>query len=205
MEEEVFWFPSERSKFRIVLLHGWGADAEDLMPIGRDLIDGIGGNIELVSLRAPKAHPQGLGRQWYSLFPADWEEAEKAVIDLRLRLENLSTINIPLQKTVLFGFSQGGAMAMASGCELPLAGLIVCSGYPHKKLKLSESLPPIFFSHGYEDPVVPIQATKELINKIEMKNIIPQVNLFDGGHEIPQDLYEEIKSFLKKCFLNKIN
>jgi hypothetical protein len=35
---------------------------------------------------------------------------------------------------VLFGFSQGGAMALDSGCALPIAGLISCSGYPHPNL-----------------------------------------------------------------------
>ena len=30
MEEEVFCFPSEIAKYRLVVLHGWGADAEDL-------------------------------------------------------------------------------------------------------------------------------------------------------------------------------
>ena len=90
-------------------------------------------------------------------------KAEKSVIELRLRLENLSTVDIPLDKTVLFGFSQGGAMALASGFSLPLAGLIICSGYPHKELIISGKVPPVFLSHGNDDPVVPLQATKELI------------------------------------------
>ncbi len=201
MEKKVFCFPSEIAKFRLVLLHGWGADADDLMPIGKELIKGIGESVELVSLNAPYVHPQGFGRQWYSLFPADWIEAEKSVIDLRLRLENVSTLEVPLEKTVLFGFSQGGAMAIASGCGLPLAGLIVCSGYPHKNLIFSGKLPPVFLSHGNEDPVVPKEATKELVKLIEQRNKSPQTELFEGGHEIPESIYKEITNFLKKCFI----
>ena len=201
MEQEVFRFPSHIAKYRLVLLHGWGADAEDLLPVGKHLIEDISENIELVSLRAPQAHPQGLGRQWYSLFPTNWKEAEKSVIELRLRLVSLSTVEIPLEKTVLFGFSQGAAMVMAVGLTLPLAGLVVCSGYPHKNLILDHYVPPVFLSHGTNDPVVPIQATKELIKLFDQKGIIPQINLFEGAHEIPEAIHEEIRIFMRKCFI----
>ena len=55
MEKEVFCFPSEIAKFRLVLLHGLGADAEDLMHLGKELIDGISQSIELVSLKLIKS------------------------------------------------------------------------------------------------------------------------------------------------------
>ena len=92
-------------------------------------------------------------------------------------------------------------MAIAAGCVLPLAGLIVCSGYPHKNLRFPENLPPIFLSHGNDDPVVPKEATKELVKLLEQKNQFPQIKFFEGGHEIPKDIYREIRYFIKKCFL----
>ncbi len=202
MEQEVFYFPSEKAQYRLVLLHGWGADAEDLMPLGMQLIQGIDEPIELLSLRAPQPHPQGIGRQWYRLFPPDWKEAEKSVIELRLRLEKISTLDIPLEKTVLFGFSQGGAMAIAAGCKLPLAGLVVCSGYSHKILDFHEDIPPVFLSHGKNDPVVPIEANKELEKLFYRNKRICENKIFNGGHEIPQEIYGDITFFIRRCFID---
>ncbi len=201
MQEEVFWFPSEKAEYRLVLLHGWGAEAEDLMPLGRLLIEGIDKNIQLVSFRAPIDHPEGIGRQWYSLFPPDWIEAEKSVLDLKLRLENLAKLDIPLEKTVLLGFSQGAAMAIASGFKLPLAGIVACSGYVHKNFTFPKKVPPVFLSHGNNDSVVPVNATKELVKVFDQNSIIHQRVFFDGGHEISQEIYIEIEKFMKKCFL----
>ena len=58
------------------------------------------------------------------MFPADWSDASEAEKNLECRLKILSNASVPLEKTVLFGFSQGGAMAIATGVNLPLAGLI---------------------------------------------------------------------------------
>ena len=33
----------------------------------------------MISLNAPNTHPQGVGRQWYELFPANWYQAQEAV------------------------------------------------------------------------------------------------------------------------------
>ena len=91
MEEELFCFPSETATHRLILLHGWGADAEDLMSLGKDLVNSLEDfEVELVSLRAPQMHPEGIGRQWYGLFPAEWDQASEAVQSLK----GLSLIHI---------------------------------------------------------------------------------------------------------------
>ena len=60
----------ERAARRLVLLHGWGADADDLLDLGQELVDAT---VSVVALRAPQAHPGGFGRQWYPLSPApEW-------------------------------------------------------------------------------------------------------------------------------------
>ena len=71
---------------RLVLLHGWGADGDDLRPLGDALKARLGGSLDLVSLDAPELHPQGSGRQWYGLFPAQWDAVPAAVNHLQQRL-----------------------------------------------------------------------------------------------------------------------
>ena len=57
---------SQRAKHRIILIHGWGADAEDLLSIGQEIVEMSKVDFEVISLRAPGFHPNKIGRQWYS-------------------------------------------------------------------------------------------------------------------------------------------
>ncbi|KGG16661.1 MULTISPECIES: alpha/beta hydrolase [unclassified Prochlorococcus] len=204
MEEELFCFPSKTASHRLVLLHGWGADAEDLLPLGQSLVESLQTSIELIALRAPDPHPEGVGRQWYGLFPPDWNEAGKAISELYIRLKKLDSTQISLRKTILMGFSQGGAMAIATGAKLPLAGLIACSAYPHPDFMPPSNLPPVLITHGIQDPVVPINASKNLFELLERKNSKIELEIFDGVHEIPQEINLRIQLFIEKCFENSI-
>ena len=44
--EEDFCFPSKMATHRLILLHGWGADAKDLFPLGKNLLKGIEKEVE---------------------------------------------------------------------------------------------------------------------------------------------------------------
>ncbi len=188
------------SDSRLVLLHGWGADASDLIPIGKELVRIKGQKIEIVALEAPHLHPDGQGRQWYQLFPTDWSNVPLAVMELTAKITSLETVEIPLKRTIVLGFSQGGAMALASGCELPLAGVIACSAYPHQAWEPNLERPPILLTHGKQDEIVPFEALKILENKLLPGNSFLETREFEGGHEINFSLIEDIKIFVQKCF-----
>ena len=169
---------------RLVLLHGWGADADDLRPLGRSLSDLHASSLEVIALDAPHPHPETDGRQWYGLFPARWDEVPDAVAELKDRLLKLDGGTEALQSTVLFGFSQGGAMALNCGCDLPLAGVISCSGYPHPDWQPGQTHPDVLLLHGKQDNIVPIEAIDAIwdrLNKDRRERMV-----FDDGHTIPQ-------------------
>ena len=92
---------SQTAKHRIILIHGWGADADDLLPIGREIKEISQVDFEIISLRAPGLHPNNIGRQWYGLYPPDWNEAENEVNKLALSIKKFDSFNIPLKKTIL--------------------------------------------------------------------------------------------------------
>ena len=128
---------------RLVLLHGWGANGADLKPLGDRLARECSKALEVVCLEAPELHPdQPGGRQWYGLFPAQWDAVPAAIERLKAQLQSLSSSGLGLERTVVFGFSQGGAMALEGGCALPIAGLISCSGYPHPNWAPPQQHPP---------------------------------------------------------------
>tara|TARA_Y100001968_G_scaffold136097_1_gene124110 strand:+ start:2915 stop:3514 length:600 start_codon:yes stop_codon:yes gene_type:complete len=199
MKEELVSLNTPDATNRLILLHGWGADAKDLIPVGEILRTGFIKKLDVISLNAPHDHPQGIGRQWYSLFPPDWSEVPSAVNSLRFRLKAMATKKIPLERTVLLGFSQGGAMALATGCNLPLAGLIGCSAYPHPSLEFPKNSPPIFLTHGKNDDVVPISAMESIIQL--KRNTEIETTTFNGGHEIPPILIPKILEVIKSWLL----
>ena len=190
--------PSTKARARLILLHGWGADAGDLMPLGQALAETIATPLELVALQAPQLQTQGSGRQWYGLFPADWAAVPAAVERLKKRINNLGSTEIPLEATVLLGFSQGGAMAMAAGCDLPLAGLIACSAYPHPKWQAPLIRPPVLLLHGRQDDVVPHSAALTLKEDLVQSNQACDLFSFDNGHAIPVEAQAEMKKALKR-------
>ena len=188
---------------RLVLLHGWGADADDLLDLGELL---VGPQVSVVALRAPEPHPYGAGRQWYGLQPIDWSVLPAAREGLNGRLAALAG-SVPLERTVLLGFSQGGAMALDVGSGLPLAGIVACSGYPHEgwqpsataSTMASATLPPVLLSHGHEDPVVPFAASEAVLERLELAGGQVRLLPFRGGHTIDQAVLPEIASFVRHC------
>ena len=122
---------SQSATHRIILIHGWGADSDDLLIFGKEITEKINFDFEVISLRAPGLHPSGHGRQWYGLYPHDWNGAQVEVNKLLDTLKKFDTDQIPLSKTILLGFSQGAAMAIDAGFKLNLGLIVACSGYPH--------------------------------------------------------------------------
>jgi phospholipase/carboxylesterase len=185
---------------RLVLLHGWGADADDLLELGRLL---VGPAVSVVALQAPLPHPAGVGRQWYDLQQPGWPQLPAARKQLRQRLEALGG-DVALNQTVLLGFSQGAAMALdvATGAGgLPVAGLIGCSGYPHPDWTPQAGLAQaVLLSHGRQDPVVPYQASEALREQLQSAGAAVELLGFDGGHAIEPALFPTIRQFLTRCW-----
>jgi len=177
---------------RLVLLHGWGADADDLLDLGELL---VGPEVEVVALRAPEPHPYGPGRQWYGLQPIDWSALPAARADLRRRLERLAA-ELPLAQTVVLGFSQGGAMALDVASQLPVAGIVACSGYPHEDWRPVAPLPPVLLTHGEQDPVVTFAAGEEVLRRLRSGGASAELLPFAGGHTIDPAVLPAIGRFI---------
>ena len=198
MHHEYVSIGSQNSSHRIILLHGWGADADDLLPVGKSIIHNSCFDFELISLAAPSFRLNDMGRQWYSLFPPDWNEAEIAVAKLLDTLNAFNKTKISLKKTVLFGFSQGGAMAIDAGLSLDLGLVISCSGYSHPKWNPIKNNP-VLLSHGLQDDVVPVNASREILKRLgNESNINNELYEYNCSHTIHQDFIEVIRLKIKE-------
>jgi len=198
-DPEALWRGPLQASRRLVLLHGWGADADDLLELGLELVDG---DVSVVALRAPWPHPAGSGRQWYDLQHPAWPDLPEARSQLRGRLLALGA-TVPLEATALLGFSQGAAMALDVGCGdvageegLPLAALISCSGYPHPLWQPRRPQPTVLLTHGEQDGVVPFAACEAIAQQLEAAGGTVRQLAFNGGHSIDVGLFPAIRATL---------
>ncbi|MBG1265053.1 alpha/beta hydrolase [Nostoc sp. WHI] len=182
----------------IVTLHGWGANAKDVASL-LPLINLP--NYQFVLPDAPFSYPYSPGgRAWYDLRVENMyqglAESRQLLIDFLKSLED--STGVPLSRTILSGFSQGGAMTLDVGSKLPLAGLVVMSGYLHPDaLTTAKSgIPPTLITHGKYDEVVPLQAALKARETLESLRVAVDYHEFDMGHEINPQTLEVLRNFI---------
>ncbi|MBD2144263.1 alpha/beta hydrolase [Sphaerospermopsis sp. FACHB-1194] len=184
----------------IVTLHGWGANAQDVESLSSyfNLPD-----CEFLFPNAPYPYPYSpVGRAWYDLQEETMyqglEASRQLLIDWLQSLESMT--GVPLSRTVLSGFSQGGAMTLDVGLTLPLAGLVVMSGYPHPQLANLQkgNFPPTLIMHGTQDQVVPLSAATKAKAVAEALGVVVEYHEFVMGHEINLEMLQVLRKFVIK-------
>lgn len=191
--------PNPEAQGAIVALHGWGANCNDLVSLA-PLINLP--NYQWIFPEAPFDHPMPNGKMWYDLQNLDADGLAKSCELLSQFLEDLPTLTgIPLDKTFLLGFSQGGAMTLDVGLVFPLAGLISLSGYLHiaeEELQelADEAFPPILIAHGTLDPVVPISAARNAKQLFESLGATVEYAEYQMQHEILPETCDRIHEFV---------
>lgn len=109
-----------------------------------------------------------------------------------------ATTGVPLSRTVLAGFSQGAAMTLDVGLGLPLAGLVVLSGYLHPITEaLTQGIPPVLIVHGRQDQIVPIKAAQQARDTLTEIGATIQYHELDMGHEIQPAVLMLIRNFIQ--------
>lgn len=165
---------------------------------------------QLVFPDAPFPYPYAAGgRMWYD-FPSHFNfqstpefSDRKDLSTSRQRLtdflKELPATGVPLSRTILGGFSQGGAMTLDVGLGLPLAGLMVLSGYLHAPIApQSTPVPPILMVHGRQDTVVPLAAAQRALHSLQALGVDVRYQEFDMGHEIQPIVLAQVQSFVKE-------
>src|SRR5476649_1454469 len=117
---------SGTARHLVVFLHGYGADGNDLIDIGRTW-QGLLPDAAFVSPHAPRPCGQApVGREWFPLTFRDpnerWVGVQAAAPGLNNFLDaELKRRNLPPQALALVGFSQGTMMALHVGLRRPVA------------------------------------------------------------------------------------
>jgi len=143
----------------LVLLHGRGADENDLYPL-LDLLDPER-RLLGVTPGGPLHLPPG-GRHWYALGGIPTPDPATFFATAPRLAAFLDTLPVPIDRVVLGGFSQGAVMswAMALGPDRPRPAAVVAlsgflpqvQGYPLDPARLAGV--PVAVAHGTLDPVI---------------------------------------------------
>jgi phospholipase/carboxylesterase len=202
----------------VILLHGWGAPGDDLVPLG-DVLEAPGRL--LVFPEAPLGSPGG-GRAWWALDLARLQAARARGEERDLRQETPPGLaearaqvtalvaevarrtRVAPTSLLLGGFSQGAMLATDVTLATPAAvgGLVVLSGSlvaePEWTAHLQVMKPgfPIFMSHGRGDPVLPFRLAEALRDLVQASHHEVTWVPFQGGHEIPRPVLTGLVAFL---------
>lgn len=150
----------------VVFVHGYGADGNDLIGIGRHWAGALP-DIAFVAPHAPEpcAMSPG-GRQWFALTMRDPAEVPRGVAQAAPALdafltEELARTGLPAGTMALVGFSQGTMMALDVGLRRSprLAAIVGYSGLlarPDQLATAPKPTPPVVLMHGDQDEVLPV-------------------------------------------------
>lgn len=157
-----------KARHLVVFLHGYGADGNDLIDIGRHWAPFLP-DTAFVSPHAPEPCAEApVGRQWFPLSVIDPHHIEQGVRNAAPALNafldaELSSLGLGDADLALVGFSQGTMMALEVGPRRPgpIAGIVGYSGMlagPERLAEEANGKSPILLIHGEADPLIPVVA-----------------------------------------------
>ena len=156
------------AKSLVVFLHGYGADGNDLIDIGRMWAPAMP-TAAFVSPHAPEPCAESpTGRQWFPLAGVDPTKLRDGVVHAAPVLDafldaELARHRLTDDRLVVVGFSQGTMMALHVAprrAQAP-AGAVGYSGLlPAPEFLAAEvrHKPPVLLVHGDADPLIPAVA-----------------------------------------------
>jgi len=195
----------------IVLVHGYGADGNDLIGLSGPWAQAMP-SVAFVAPHGPD--PCGMspmGRQWFPLTNMGAEERRDGVrhaapildafIDKELERYGLSD-----EQLALVGFSQGTMLSLHVGLRraqppaaiIGYSGMLTGTGYLEDEVTVK---PPILLVHGSHDDVISVSALEHASKALQGVGIDVHSHISEGvGHGVAPDGMELGASFLKSAF-----
>ena len=198
----------------VIWLHGLGADGHDFEPIVPELRLPPELPLRFIFPHAP-VRPVTLNngypmRAWFDIVkiglnqPRDLAGMQASQASVEVLIAREQERGIPPARIVVAGFSQGGAVALYSGLQHPakLAGIMALSTY----LPLGEgmdfsiapanTLTPIFYGHGTQDPVVPLQLGEYTRNWLTSQGCMVSWHSYAMPHSVSAEEITHIRAWL---------
>ena len=201
----------EPAKHLVVFLHGYGADGNDLIDIGRYWAEQLP-DTAFVSPHAPEPCGQApMGRQWFDLPAIDLDVIDRGARAAAGTIQGfldaeLERHGFDESRLALVGFSQGAMMALEVGLRRPhpVAGIVGYSGMIAGPDRLAGEItvrPPVLMVHGEADPLVPVMALHASVPVLGAVDVPVEWHIRPGlEHGIDPEGLELGARFLKQAF-----
>lgn len=200
----------------ILALHGWGANAMDLLGVAPYLCNG---RFLVICPQGPVEVPLGPGAVGYGWFPLtlgappDVPAILAARDKLRLFLDACAArYPIDRRKLVVLGFSQGGVLAYGLALAEPerfSAAAVLSSWFPQElasgmSLTADGGYPPIFIQHGSGDELIEIGRARQSVERLRDLRIPVTYREYEMGHQISQRSLADLTAWLEDKVLSPI-
>jgi len=205
----------------VILLHGFGAPGDDLVPLGDALA--VPPGTRFIFPEGPLSLSFGYGdaRAWWLIDMARLEadraagrirdlsaEVPRGLPQAREALEQLlielpRVLPVDYKRTVIGGFSQGAMLTcdVAMRTAHPFAGLVQLSGTLLARQEWRPAVAKraglsVFQSHGTQDPILPYPMAERLRDELVKAGLAVSWHSFRGAHEIPEPVLRQLGGFL---------
>jgi phospholipase/carboxylesterase len=188
----------------VVIMHGRGADANDLADLA-PYLDGPGG-YRFLFPNAPNAWEAApgmtFGFTWFSGLPPDPVSLAASRGKLAAFLDGaLQRFPAPKGKFVIGGFSQGALMALDAGLRRDdVAGIVAMSG-----ALFETDLPPlrkeqrVLIVHGTLDEMIDVNRARRARRVLEDHGLEPEYHEFAMGHQVTMESIAVVSEFIRSC------
>lgn len=192
----------------LFLLHGYGSNAADLFSFANLLPK----QLCILSIQAP-LYLTTNGRAWYSL---NYENPNKKLENIEEGIasrekiahfidEAIAAYDLDHNAVSLLGFSQGTIMSLSVALSYPqkIKRVLALSGFVHPDLlrsgydTLDFSNLQIYFSHGKNDEVIPIEMAENSIKILQKVGIDTKLDTFDAAHTISPRNFDALQKWLE--------
>jgi phospholipase/carboxylesterase len=198
--------PAGEPQGALALLHGRGTDENDLFP----LLDALDPERRLLGVTpgAPLTDQPPGGRHWYVIEEIGQPDEETFVESMEMTARFLDAFlrerGIPWEKTVIGGFSQGGAvsLALAYGMGRPkAAGELALSCFLPMvrgwKLDLRAKRDvPAYVAHGVYDPMIPVGFGRRVRDALDENGVPVIYQETRIQHSIDPELLPEMQAWV---------
>lgn len=199
----------------IIAMHGYGANALDLIGLAPYVADG---RFMIISPQGPLEVPIGptRGYAWFPIqmgSPPDRDAIDAAVTSLGNFIDTaIDRYPVNRRKLTILGFSQGGVMAYRLALDNPAkyAGLVALSTWFAPELKdrvgdrdALERLPTMV-QHGRGDDMIEIARARSSVEILRELRVPLTYREYDCGHEITADGLQDLSDFLSSKVLSPI-
>jgi len=189
----------------IFAIHGRGANATDLAGLASEFGDGY----RWILPQGPRPVPLGPGYVGWAWYELDDSRADTVVesrdILARFVDDTLQRLNVPRDRALLMGFSQGAVMSLHAGLEseTTFAGIAAMSGYLPAADTLAPILPQrrdrsILMVHGTQDQTLGIELGRAARDLLQNAGLSPEYAEFEMGHQITPESLAVVREYVER-------